>query len=90
MIYLNYLLLLSLIPLSLQENHCFDTFEICLGGKGTDDTPTPKIANCLSEPTEGVCYSCKEGFALSSDQKVAFLSKIAKNCNQEMINVKHV
>ena len=80
MIYLNYFLLLSLIPLSLQENHCLNTFEICRGGKGTDDTPpTPKIANCLSEPTEGVCYLCKEGYALSSDQKscISF-----QNCNK--------
>ena len=68
MIFLHYLLLLSLISASIEDNHCLDTFEICLGGGTDDKNPTTTIDNCVSEQNTGVCDSCKEGFALSSDQ----------------------
>ena len=65
MINLKLLLLLALISFSAQDA-CLQKFQIC-----SKDIPvqTKKIDNCIDYYTDGGCYQCKLGYAVSSDQK---------------------
>lgn len=75
MINLKLLLLLALVSFSAQDA-CLQKFQIC-----SKDIPvqTKKIDNCIDYYTDGGCYQCKLGYAVSSDQKSC---KSFANCLQ--------
>lgn len=85
MLNLKSLLLLALISFSVQFEHCYANFEICLGdsSSGSSNTlPTPTIQNCVFQP-EDTCYQCKEGFVPSTNGKSCISSPYCEEIDED-------